>query len=105
MERNERYRQEEEWSSPASDGREGRDIPVSSPAGHEPHQRTPPTSAPSEDRIFTDWNCVRTESPIVRMPPQRISVGERRQVINQIAPQTSHPISEQTHMGVTENAL
>ena len=32
-------------------------------------------------------------------------MGERRQEINQIAPQTSHPISEQTHMGVTEDAL
>ena len=34
LERNERYRQEEEWSSPASDGREGRDIPASSPTAH-----------------------------------------------------------------------
>ena len=39
------------------------------------------------------------------MPPQSISVGERRQEINQIAPQTSHPISEQSHMGVTEDVL
>ena len=39
------------------------------------------------------------------MPPQSILVGERRQEINQITPQTSHPISEQTCMGVTEDAL
>ena len=52
LERNQRDRQEEEWSSPASDGRGGRDIPVSSPTVPEPQQRTPPTPAPSEDRFF-----------------------------------------------------
>ena len=77
LERNERYRQAEEWSSPASDGREGRDIPVSSPTAHESDQRTPPTPAPFEDRFFTDWSSVRTGSSIVRTPPQSISVGER----------------------------
>ena len=92
-------------SSPASDGRERRDIPVSSTAANESHQRTPPTPAPSEDIFFTDWSSVRTGSPVVRMPPQSISVGERRQEMNQIAPQTSHPISEQTRMGVIEDAL
>ena len=105
LERNERYRQEEEWSSPASDGREGRDITISSPADHGSHQRTPPTPAPSEDRLFTDWSSVRTGSALVRMPPQSILVAERGQEINQIAPQTSHTIFEQTHMGVTEDAL
>ena len=54
LERNKRYRQEEEWSSPASDGREGRDIPISSPAVFGSHQRTPPTAAPSKDRLFTE---------------------------------------------------
>ena len=105
LEQNERDRQEEEWSSPASDGREGRDIPISSPAAQGTHQRTPPTPAPFEDRLFTDWSSVRTGSPIVRMPPQSILVGERRQEINQIGLQTSHSISEQTHIGVTEDAL
>ena len=52
LERNERYRQEEESSSPASDGREGRDIPISSPTAHKSHQRTPPTPAPCEDRFL-----------------------------------------------------
>ena len=32
-------------------------------------------------------------------------MGERGQEINQTTPQTSHPISGQTHMGVTEDAL
>ena len=105
MERNQRDRQEEEWSSHANDGREGRDIPISSPAAQGSHQRTTPTPVPSEDRHFTDWSSVRTGSPIVRMPPQSILVGERRREINQIAPQTSHSISEQTCMGVSEDAL
>ena len=103
--KNERYRQEEEWSSPASDGREGRDIPVSFPTACRLHQRTPPTPAPSENRLFTDWSSVRSGSPLVKTPPQSILVGERGYKTNQIAPQSSHPISEQTHMGVAENAL
>ena len=102
LERNERYRQEEEWSSPASDGREGRDIPISSPTAHESHQRTPPTPAPSEDRLFMEWSSVRTGSPIVRTLSQNISIGERGKEINQSAPQTSHPTSGQTHAGVTD---
>ena len=44
-------------------------------------------------------------SPIIRMPPQSILMGERRQEINQVAPQISHPISEQTHMGVIKDTL
>ena len=39
------------------------------------------------------------------MPLQSILVGERGQEINQIALQTSYPISEQSHMNVTEDAL
>ena len=105
LERNERHRQEEEWSSPASDGREGRDIPVSSPTAQESHQRTPPTPAPSEDRLFMEWGSIRTGSPLVRMPSQSISVGERGQEINQTTPQTSHPISGQSDMGATEDTL
>ena len=49
-----------------------------------------------------DWSSVRTGSPLVRNPPQSISVGERGQEINQFTPQTSHTIFEQTHMDVTE---
>ena len=54
-----RDRQEEEWSSPASDGRGRRDATVSSPAMQESQQMTPPTPAPSEDRFFTDWSSIR----------------------------------------------
>ena len=76
LERNERYRQVEEWSSPASDGRGRRDVPISSPTAHRSHPRTPPTPAPSEDRLFTDWSSIRSGSPLVRSPPQSISVGD-----------------------------
>ena len=54
LERNERYRQEEEWSSPASDGREGRDIPISSPTACGSHQRTLPLLPhPTIDFLWT----------------------------------------------------
>ena len=39
------------------------------------------------------------------MAPQRISVRDRGQEINQITVQTSQPGSEPTQMGVTENTL
>ena len=92
LERNERHRQEEEWSSPTSDGREVRDIPISFPTAHKPHQRTPPTPAPSEDRFFMEKERKR-------------EVRERGQEINQTTQQTSHPISGEAHMGVTEDVL
>ena len=105
MERNQRDRQEEEWSSPVSDGRERRDIPVSSPAIQESQQRTPATPAPSEDRFFTGWRSIRTGSPLVRMPHQSILVSKSGQEINQTDILTSHPSSEPIHMGITENTL
>ena len=105
LERNQRDRQEEECSSPASDGRGRRDIPVSSPTVQESQQRTPPTPAPAEDRFFIYWSSIRTGSPLVRMPPQSISVRERGQEINQTTIQTSQPGSEPTPMGVTDNTL
>ena len=83
LERNQTDRQEEKWSSPASDGRGGRDVPVSSPVVPEPQQRTPPTPAPSEDRFFMDWSSIRMGSPLARTSPQRILVKERGQEINQ----------------------
>ena len=52
-----------------------------------------------------DWSSVRTGSPLVRTPPQSILVGERGHETNQIAPQPSHPITEQTCIGVAEDAL
>ena len=39
------------------------------------------------------------------MPPQSISVRERGQEINETTPKTSHPISGQTHMSFTQDAL
>ena len=41
LERNERYRQVEEGSSPASDGRGRSDVPISSPMAHSQQPRTP----------------------------------------------------------------
>ena len=105
LERNQGDRQEEERSSPASDGRGRRDIRVSSPAIQESQQRTPSTPAPSGDRYFTDWSSIRTGLPLVRMPPQSILVRERGQEINQTTIQTFQPRSEPTQMGVTENTL
>ena len=91
LERSQGDRQEEEWSSPASEGRGRRDVPISYPAVQEPQQRTPPSPAPSKDRFFMDWSGIRTGSPLVRMPPQSILVRERGQEINQPTIQTSQP--------------
>ena len=88
-----------------SDGRRGRDVPASSPTIQESQQRTPPTPAPSEDRFFMDWSSIEMGSPLVRTPPQSISVRERGQEINQPTIQTSQPGSEPIQMGVTENAI
>ena len=43
--RNERYRQTEEWSDPAIEGRRRSDAPISSPTAHSQQPRTPPTLA------------------------------------------------------------
>ena len=73
---------------------------------HTSHNKgTPPTPAPSEDRFFMDWSSIRTGSPLVRTPPQSISVRERGQEINQTAIQTCQPRSKPTQMDVTENTL
>ena len=75
LERNERYRQVEEWSSPASDGRGRSDAPISFPTAHSQQPRTPPIPVPSEDRHFTDWSSIRSGSPPVITPSQSIPVG------------------------------
>ena len=102
MERNQRDRQEDEWSSPVSN-RGRRDLTVSSLILQETQQMTPPTPAPSEDRFFTDWSSIRTRSPPVRTPPQSTLMRERGQEINQTTIPTSQPGSEPTHMGVIDN--
>ena len=104
-ERDQRDRQEEEWSIPATVGRRGRDVPVSSPTEQESPHRTPPPPASSEDRFFTDWSSIRMASPLVRTPPQSVLVRERGQDINQPATQTTQPGLEPTQIEVTENAL
>ena len=80
---------------------------------HSQQPRTPPTPAPSEDRLFMDWSSIRSGSPPVRAPPQSIPVGgilmtpgmEGMHKTGQTAPQPSKPISEQTHMGAVDDAI
>ena len=105
MERNQRDRQEEEWSSPVSDGRGRRDIPVSSPTIQESHKGPHPLLPNLKTDFSWIGSSIRTGSPLVRMLPRSISVRERGQEINQTTIQTSQPRSEPTHMGVTENTL
>ena len=88
-----------------SNGRKGRDIPVSSPTVQELPHRTPPTPAPPEDRFFTDWSSIRMGSPLVRTTPQSVPVRERGQEINQPTIQTTQCGPEPAQIGVTENAL
>ena len=60
-----------------------------------------------------DWSSIGSGFPPVRAPPQSIPVGdilttpgmEGGHETGQIAPQQSHPISEQTHMGVADDAI
>ena len=109
LERNERYSQVEEWSDPASEGRRRSDVHISSPTTHSRHQRTPPTPAPSDDRLFTDWNSIGSRSPPVIPPPQSVPmVGtlitpgiEGIHETEQAAPQPSQPISQESHVGTT----
>ena len=98
-ERDQRDRQEEEWSIPVSVGRRREDIV----AGQESLHRTPPTPAPSEDRFFTYWSSLG--SPHVRTPPQSVLVKETGPDINQPDNQTTQPVSEPTQIGVMGNAL
>ena len=39
-------------------------------------QEPPPTPAPSEDRLFTDWSSIGSGSPPVIPPPQSVPVGD-----------------------------
>ena len=66
-------------------------------------QRTPPTPAPSEDRLFTNWSSL--ESPHVRMPPQSVPIRETGPDINQPINQTTQPGSEPSQIGAMGNAL
>ena len=60
-----------------------------------------------------DWSSLRSGSPLVRTPPQSVLVGdalttlgiEGGHEINPITLQPSHPISEQTHIGVAGDVI
>ena len=98
---------------PASDGRRRNDAPISSPTVHSNQSRTPPTPAPSEDRLFTDWSSIRSGSPPILPPPQSIPIGvvlttpriEGIPKTDQPTQQPSQPISEQTHIGAADNLV
>ena len=78
--RTQQNRQEEEWSVPTNmERREDHTERQESP-------RAPPTSPPSEDRLFTDWSSL--DSPRVRTSPQNASVRDAEQGINQPDNQT-----------------
>ena len=66
-------------------------------------QRAPPTSPPSEDRLFTDWSSL--DSPQARITPQNASVRDIEQDINQPDNQTMQSGSEPAQIEATENAL
>ena len=110
LERNKRYSQAEECSDPASEGRRRSDAPIYSPTTPSRQPRTPPTPAPSEDRLFTDWSSLGSRSLPVIPPPQSdpveqtlIASGiEGIQETNQTAPQLSQLIS---HMGPANNVV
>ena len=113
MERNERYSQAEGWSDPASEGRRRSDDPIYFPTTHNRHPRTPPTPAPSEDILFTDWSSIGSRSSPVIPPPQNVPIEqtilatgiEGIQETNQTALQPSQPTSQQLHMGATDDAV
>ena len=66
-------------------------------------QRTPPTPAPSEDRLFTNWGSL--ESLCVRMSPQSVPLRETGIDINQPINQITQPGSEPSQIGAMGNAL
>ena len=99
FQRDQRERQEEEWSIPASVGRRGEDIPI----GQESLQKVPPTPAPSEDRFFMDWSSLGSSQ--VRTPPLSTPVRDTGPDINQPANQTTQPGSAPTQIGAMGNNL
>ena len=59
-----------------SEGRRRNDAHIYSPTSHSRNPRTPPTPAPSEDRLFTDWSSDGSRFPPV-LPPTH---GEPKEV-------------------------
>ena len=113
MERNESYSQAEEKSDPVSEGRIRSDVPIYSPTTHSRHPRTPPTPAPSEDRLSTDWSSIGSRSPPVIPPPQSVPMRgtlitpgiEGIHETEQAAPQPSQPVSQESHIGTMRCAV
>ena len=74
-----------------------------SPVRQETPQGTPPTPAPSEDRLFTNWSSL--ESPHVRTSPQSVPTRETRPDIYQPISQITQSGSEPAQIGAMGNAL
>ena len=94
-ERDQRDRQDEEWSILASVERRDDSL-----VGQESLHQIPPAPAPSEDR-FTDWSSLG--SPHVRTPPQSVPVGETGPEITQPVNQTTQPGLEPAQIGAMGN--
>ena len=103
----------EEWSDPVSEGRKRSNVHIYIPTIHGRHPRTPPTPAPSEDRLFRDWNSIGSRSPPVIPPPQNALMRETLitpgiediHETEQAALQASQPISQESHIGVMSHAI
>ena len=73
----------------------------------------PPTPAPSEDRLFTDWISIGSGSLPVIPPPQSVPVGdifmtpgiEGIYETDQTALQTSQLISQESYMGALSGTI
>ena len=94
-------------------GRGRNDVPISSPTVHSRQPRNPPTPAPSEDRLFTDWSSIGSGSPPIVPPPQSVPVGDTLTTpgiegiheTDQTAPQPSQPISQGPYMGTANDVV
>ena len=96
-----------------SEGRGRSDIPISSPTVHRRQPRIPPTPAPSEDRLFTNWSSIGSGSPPIIPPPLSVPVGDTLTTpgiegihkTDQIVLQPSQPISKEPYMGAANGAV
>ena len=113
LERNERYRQTEKWSDPASEGRGRSDAPISSPTAHSQQLRIPSTPVPSENRLFIDWSSIGSVTPPIKPPSPSVLAGdtltttgiEHIHNTDQTAPQPSQTISLEPYMGTANGVI
>ena len=113
LERNEQYRQIEDWSDSVSEGGGRSDVPISSPTGHSRQPRTPPTPTLSEDRLFTDWSSIGSRSLPIIPPLRSVPVGDNLTSpgiegiykTDQTTLQPSQSISQERYMGATNGAV